>query len=262
MSDQKENVEIRTMQAVAAYDQMDKPNLSKLAREFEIPYSRLRGRIHGRKPNSTIAGRTKALNPIQTRAMHSWINSLHKAYTYPTPEIIERAANSLLKDRVVSHSWVYRFINSLPPNMLYINPKPTEKSRVDSENFGELYLWFNSLRGVMNQYQFLPNEIFNWDETGYQIGQGKRQKVVAPISRGNNPTGGHSESITGIECISASGWVMIPWFLPKGSIHIEEWYTDISTPNFRVKLTPNGYIDDKTAFKWLCSFYLATIRLV
>jgi hypothetical protein len=262
MSDRNDSIEIRTQQAVTAYRQSAKPNLAKLAREFSIPYGRLRCRINGRKPNSIIAAQNKALNPIQIRAMHSWIVSLHKAYTSPTPELIERAANSLLKDRVVSHSWVYRFINSLPPNLQYINPKPAEKSRVDSENFGDLFLWFNSLREVIDQYKFLPNEIFNWDETGYQIGQGQRQKVVAPSTGSINPTGGQNESITGIECISAAGWVMLPWFLPKGNIHMEEWYTEISTLDFRIKPTSNGWIDDETAFEWLCSFHLATIGLV
>jgi hypothetical protein len=42
MSDQIENIEIRTQQALTAYNQSDKPNLAKLAREFEIPRGRLR----------------------------------------------------------------------------------------------------------------------------------------------------------------------------------------------------------------------------
>ena len=62
-----------------------------------------------------------------------------------------------------------------PPNSqveLY-NQKPKEKLRVDSEDYGALLLWFNNLTQVINQHQFLSHEIFNWDETGYRIGQGK-----------------------------------------------------------------------------------------
>lgn len=40
--------------------------------------------------------------------------------------------------------------------------------------------------------------IFNWDETGYQVGQGKRQKIIAPNGANANPTGGQNELITGV----------------------------------------------------------------
>jgi hypothetical protein len=65
-----------------------------------------------------------------------------------------------------------------------------EKVRLDSEQYGPMLLWFNSLRTLFEKHQFLPYEIFNWDETGYQIGQGKRQKVLIPNANYTNPTGG------------------------------------------------------------------------
>jgi hypothetical protein len=45
--DQIEDVEIRTQQALAVYNQSDKPNLTKLAREFGITRNRLRSRVAG-----------------------------------------------------------------------------------------------------------------------------------------------------------------------------------------------------------------------
>ncbi|KAG0153064.1 hypothetical protein PDIDSM_2023 [Penicillium digitatum] len=156
--------------------------------------------------------------------------------------MVEGAANAILKkadeDRVVGHNWAYRFITRLPPGFNYITQHLKEKSRVDSEDYGALLLWFNNLTQVMKHHQFLPHEIFNWDETGYRIGEGKS-----------------SESITGIECISADGWLMLPWFLPKGNTHMEEWYENITTTDFRIKPTTNGWIDDETALQWLFSFH-------
>ena len=52
MSDQNEDIETRTIQATTPYHGSDKPKLAKLAREFAVPYDRLRGRINRRKPNS------------------------------------------------------------------------------------------------------------------------------------------------------------------------------------------------------------------
>ena len=95
--------------------------------------------------------------------------------------MVEGAANAILKkageDRVVGHNWAYRFITRLPPGFNYITQHPKEKSRVDSEDYGALLLWFNNLTQVMKHHQFLPHEIFNWDETGYRIGKGKARNV-------------------------------------------------------------------------------------
>ncbi|KAJ5244811.1 hypothetical protein N7489_004907 [Penicillium chrysogenum] len=241
MSDQKENIETRTQQAIAAYNQSDKPNLAKLAREFAIPRSRLRSRVAGHQPHTTL----------QEKALISWIQTLRHLYTLNTPELIERSCKPAFR-----RCW-FRSA-APPPDVPFISLKPAEKARFESENYGQLKLWFNELKKLIDQYEFLPNEIFNWNETGYQIGQGKRQKAIAPTGAYANPTGGKNESITGIECIAADGWVMLPWFLPKGSNQMEEWYENITIPDFRIKPTENGWINDETAFEWLCSFHEAS----
>ena len=106
---------------------------------------------------------------------------------------------------------------------------------------------------MLKKYQFQPNEIFNWDETGYIPGQGKQRKVVCDRVASNIATGGQAELITGIECIAADGWVMLPWFLVKGSHHLEEWYTSIDIEDFRIKPTLS-WVNDETAIDWLCCF--------
>ncbi|KAG0158450.1 hypothetical protein PDIDSM_5964 [Penicillium digitatum] len=239
MSDRTKKMETQIQLAVKAFSQANKPNIAQLAREFDVPYHRLRARIHGRQSYTDRATITRSLNSIQEKALTSWVQSLDSAYTSPTAEMVEGAANAILKkadeDRV-------------------------EKSRVDSEDYGALLLWFNNLTQVMKHHQFLPHEIFNWDQTGYRIGKGKARKVITSRTTSYIATGGQSESITGIECISADGWLMLPWFLPKGNTHMEEWYENITTTDFRIKPTTNGWIDDETALQWLFSFHEATIN--
>ncbi|KAJ5972875.1 uncharacterized protein N7479_002793, partial [Penicillium vulpinum] len=75
-----------TLRAAEAYKKSNKPNLAKLAREFAVPIDRLRGRVHGRKSNSTIASQSKALNSIQEKVLISWIYTLRNLYTTNTPE--------------------------------------------------------------------------------------------------------------------------------------------------------------------------------
>lgn len=266
MSDQIQTQESQILDAVKVYHTLEKPNIAKLAREFEVPYQRLRARIHGRENKTASASLKKALNPIQEKALRTWIDTLHIGNMAIPPSLVEETANLILhrggSEHKVGHNWVYRYMQRLPPHIPYFKPKMAEKVRLDSENYGPLLLWFNNLRTLFEKHKFLPHEIFNWDETGYQIGQGKRQKVLAPSVHYTNPTGGQKESITGIEYVSADGWVMLLWFLPKGTTHIEEWYTKIKIPHFHIKPTPNGWINDETANEWLCSFHEATIPLI
>ena len=112
--------------AVKAFSEATKPNISKLAREFDVPYHRLRARIHGRQSHADRAKATRSLDSIQEKALTSWIQTLDSAHISPTPKMIEEAANRMLKnageDRVVGHSWVYRFI-ARHPDLNYILQK-------------------------------------------------------------------------------------------------------------------------------------------
>lgn len=140
MSDQIEDVEIRTQRALTAYNQSDKPNLAKLAREFGITRGRLRSRVAGHQPHTTRIQPNKALNPMQEKALVSWVYALRDSHTLNTPELIERSANRLLKDagsdRQVGRNWVYRFIKRLPPDIPFVSLKPAEKARLESESEG------------------------------------------------------------------------------------------------------------------------------
>jgi hypothetical protein len=59
MPDSYSDIEIRVVQACEVAQSQKKPNISALARQFDVPYQRLRARIHGRanlssRPTSTI----------------------------------------------------------------------------------------------------------------------------------------------------------------------------------------------------------------
>jgi hypothetical protein len=65
---------------------------------------------------------------------------------------------------------------------------------------------------------------YNFDETGFQIGQGKPQKGVTTrpnqASRGN-PSKEMGELVSAIECITIDDFVLPPYFIFKSIIHIE-----------------------------------------
>ena len=53
------------------------------------------------------------------------------------------------------------------------------------------------------------------DETGFHLGQGLNQFMVTVYKNMRSPTA-RGENITGVGCIAADSWVMIPLYILKG----------------------------------------------
>jgi transposase len=102
------------LDALAKCHAETKPNIKSISREFDVNYSTLYARVKG--GNSATAGQqpNRALDAIQEKALMGWIDALQNAYINPNPGMIKRTANAILQrsgeDRVVGHSWVYRWI--------------------------------------------------------------------------------------------------------------------------------------------------------
>ncbi|KAJ5971801.1 uncharacterized protein N7479_001719 [Penicillium vulpinum] len=75
------------------------------------------------------------------------------------------------------------------------------------------------------------------------------EKVASTRRQETIRTGRIGQNITGIECISADGWVMHPWFLIRGSEQMEDWYdgdtvmTLLITVRQTIKLQTNSLKD-------------------
>lgn len=200
--------------------------------------------------------------------MIRWINTIDDGNAPPIAEEIEEAANHMLRERDPTHSkplgrnWVYRFLKRIPPRnkLNWIVQKPKEKRRIDAENIGMLTTWYDRFEQYIRVHKLGPKQIYNMDETGYQIGQGKPQRVITKNQTAYTPNGGlHELLITSIECVAADGWKMSPWFLVKGQYHVENWYRTTSLPpDYTIAPTQTGYTSNVIAIQWLHSFVMKT----
>jgi hypothetical protein len=59
------------------------------------------------------------------------------------------------------------------------------------------------------------------DKSGFKISGGKTQKVISSHTTSYVVTSRPGENITAIKYIAVDGWLMPPWFLVEGKIHIE-----------------------------------------
>ncbi|EIW69778.1 hypothetical protein TREMEDRAFT_30156 [Tremella mesenterica DSM 1558] len=83
--------------------------------------------------------------------------------------------------------------------------------------------WFTEMSALRNQYHYLPENIYNMDETGYNIGTTLSSQVMT-VAEGDKSVKakvvkaqkGRQEWVTAIKCVSAVGQALPPIIIFKG----------------------------------------------
>ena len=147
---------------------------------------RLRARLQGRQPRTQRTITTKRLDESQKAKLISWIDTLDALHGPPSACMVEASANAMIQrdaeatgDAVapVSKMGVYQFVKRLPDGLHWVKRKPAEKERIEAEDISILQAWYDRLEPFVKRIQ--PSNIYNFDETGFQLGQGKPQRVVS-----------------------------------------------------------------------------------
>ena len=230
MPDFYSDIEKRILEACIAAQGQKKPNISALARQYDVPYYRLRARIHGRATRNTRSISIKTLDNSQEKTLIRWIRQLNNLYCPPTAGIIEQSANQILQrnttDRLsctVDKNWVYRFIKRLPEKFKLVQQRPKDKDRLDAEDIDILQHWYNCLEPFIKQIP--PKNIYNFDKTGFQLRQEKAQKIVTTMplraARGNLSKE-MGKLISAIEYIAADSFVLFLYFIFKDVYYLEK----------------------------------------
>jgi hypothetical protein len=104
------------------------------------------------------------------------------------------------------------------------------------------------------KYGIQDEDIYNFDETGFQMGVITTAKVITGAERSNRPTAiqpGNREWTTVIDCISAHKWGLPPVIIFEGKVHLSTWYTDTLPLDWVIAVSENGWTDDKLGLIWL-----------
>lgn len=278
MDDSYEDIENRIFEAMWKAKRVKRPNMAALAREFCVPVSRLRARFQGTPSKKGNSNAKKTLDDAQEAALGRWIERLDDLNIHPDPPDINEMANLILfrqfesdmhtrisahKDAydsnadnepqpsLVGKTWVYRFIKRLPEELRPRIEQPIESERAYIDP-AETQHWFDRLEPIIKATK--THNIYNFDETGFILGETKRQRVISRQKRPQAASDCTRESLTAVECVSADGWVAPPFFIFKGQAILERWFKDNMNPDWVVAMAPKGFITDKLAFEWLQHF--------
>jgi hypothetical protein len=99
--------------------------------------------------------------------------------------------------------------------------------------------------------------IWNFDETGFRIGQGCTATIFTQYPERNNDIASASERtlVSSIECVNAVGDSIPPVLVPPGKVHLEDWYTHTKLPDdYILEVSDSGYSNERVAYSWIHHF--------
>src|SRR5450432_3930159 len=248
--------------AVQAYNQGYFSSLRAAASAYDVPESTLRSRVKGVSSRRDLEPRNRKLTTTEESTLVQWILSMDQRGLSPRSDFVQRMANLLIEKRSdssqgsgsgVGKLWVHNFVQRHQALTSRYNRK-YDYQRAKCEDPAIIREWFHLVRNTIAKYGILDEDIYNFDETGFQMGVITTAKVITGAERSNRPVSiqpGNREWVTAIDCISSSGWSLPPVIIFEGKVHQSTWYTEALPLDWTIGVSENGWTDDKLGLVWL-----------
>ncbi|XP_033747537.1 uncharacterized protein LOC117332656 [Pecten maximus] len=184
--------------------------------------------------------------PLTTKMIKTFVRGIVK----------KSGRTSTIGENGPSNKWFRGFLKR-HPDLKMRKPQTIDGGRVRMANKTVMKQYFDLLHNTMEKHGLLnkPEQIFNFDETGFGKGIIAQDKVCT----GNGNTFTRQTSLTthstAAVCVSASGQVL-PTFLIYEKSFPSGAYRDGIPGNWLFATSPNGYIDTDLFQRWFENVFL------
>ena len=155
----------------------------------------------------------------------------------PRADTVRQMANLLLSKRApelkVGINWVRNYVLRHDSLKSRFNRK-YDYQRALCEDPRLLRDWFQLVHNTQAKYGIAQEDIYNFDETGFQMGVISTAKVISGSQRARPVSiqPGNREWVTAIECVRATGESIPLMIIFKGKMHLSTWYaTELGIPS-------------------------------
>ena len=108
--------------------------------------------------------------------------------------------------------------------------------------------WFQLVKNTMNKYGVQPEDIYNFDKTGFQMGFISPSMVVTSSDRKGRPKQvkpTNTQWITVIQGACADGTAVPPFFIFKGKQLSQSWFQPGLPHDWTFHVSENGWSLDE-----------------
>ena len=159
----------------------------------------------------------------------------------------------MLQMPTVGKCWVRNFIQRHDTLRSRYNRK-YDYQRAKCEDPTIICKWFQLIQDTIAKYGIHKEDIYNFNETGFQMGVIATAKVITGAERSNRPTTiqlGNREWVTVIESLCSRGWSLPPVIIFEGKVHQSTWYTNALPTDWVIATSENGWTNDIIGLTWL-----------
>ena len=245
------NYEARILLALHAYQNNPSLGLKRAAKTYKVSYGTLWRRHNGIQSQRDTTPKSRKLSDLEEQIIVQFILDLDSRGFPPRLRCVEEMANRLLADREtppVGKRWASNFVKRHKDLKKHFSRK-YDYQRAKCEDPTIIRNWFRLVANVIAKYGIRPDEIYNFDETGFMMGVIASGMVVTGAERRGRPKSvqpGNREWITVIQAINAEGWAIAPFIIGAGQYHLANWYRESSLPDDWVMVTsPNSWTDNE-----------------
>ncbi|KAJ5699795.1 hypothetical protein N7536_002808 [Penicillium majusculum] len=237
MPQSNEEIEQQIQLAMDSLSEQSKPNIAKTAREFAVPVHRLRRRWKGGKSLFQRQPNGRKLSSAQEKALCEYIDYFDAVGASINRRQIAIAANSILEEDhhddtepppQIGDHWLQRFLKR-NPDYYVRRRRALDVERSAALNKSVVQRWFEDYERIVTEHGICHQDIYNFDETGFQIGVGREQFIITRHLKKKlfNGSVTNRESVTVLEAVSADGFACPPLIILSAKQALLRWFDHI-----------------------------------
>lgn len=243
--------------ALQAFKKHQFKSLRAAALAFDVSQDTLRRRLRGTPAQRGSIASARLLTPTEEQTVLEWILSMDRRGMPPTQASVRQIVNLLLAQRgnlkIAGKCWVVRFINRHEELKSKYNRK-YDYQRAKCEDPALIRGWFERVQQTIAEYGILEEDIYNFDETGFQMGVIATAKVITGTDRAGRPRTvqpGNREWVTIIETINSQGILIPPLVIFDAVMHQRAWYEQNLPSDWTIGVSDNGWTTNEIGLFWL-----------
>ena len=234
-------------------------SVSAAAKAFNVSKTTLLRRRAGATPRADFTPRNMRLTPVEEEILTQMILQLDSQGLSPTVALITDLANTICKAKgksIIRKNWATTFVQRSPALQIKMG-RSYECQRKLCEDPELITGWFELVKNTINKYGIQEQDIYNFDETGFQMGQISASMVVTASDRQGRPKQvkpTNTQWVTLVQGACADGWSIPPFIIFKGKILNQAWLQQGLPSTWVFAVSPNGWTSNELGLQWIQHF--------
>ena len=237
------------------------------ARELNISRGTLQHRFNGRVSRSISHSEAQALTSAEEDELVRWITQLTITGYPPRHDTLWSMAETIRKRRIplltngtpnlfeyqlLGKDWMKLFLKRHTELKTRIG-RAIDAARVKDTSKEALMIWFNAFQQTIQEKEILPENTYNFDESGFSIGKIEASRVIinSRIRQKYQAQPGRQEWVSVIECIGADGTSIPPLVIFKGENLSQQWIPADISEDWKFACNTRGWTSNIHGLEWL-----------